>query len=504
MFQNYASLLPGGPASSLPSATTAISGGNKASNSYTIREADEEDGERAAYSVSRPSLSSGDGTGTNGETTAPCLNLSVLSADLPASTRLVAVRYFLDRPGYGLHNSAVRLWFDPPARARPQDVVDFLKEQQIALDGLLVEVYLDRFRSFMMLDACTAACIEWEFGDTSPSSPGMINVRLTDLGAADADADAAASAMMAESGGGTVGGNGAAAGGGFLPAPPSTLLATAPSTNGGGRPHEIANVSPLGLFAFSMTLGLECVTFLPVLVPGSMNGYFVLLFAPYAFFVSGLLQFVVGLFEVVRSNIYGATAFLGFGVFWMGNGLTAILQHYFAVAGTTALEMLAVTSPWFHVAKNVYLLAFSLMLLVQTFAMNRLSTILIALVSAKIFVSLFSPWSVGVLWTEFVLGLATSAFAFYVFAVEFTNQVYHREVLPVYKWSEHHSPGEAFGARGMAGTLQSKATKLRLAHFVSPRTLREAQAEKATAAVTFATAAAAAPVAGQEDREKAS
>jgi uncharacterized protein len=276
-------------------------------------------------------------------------------------------------------------------------------------------------------------------------------------------------------------------------------VAAAPTT------HELANVSPLGLFAFSMTLGLECVTFLPVLAPGSLNGYFVLLFAPCAFFVSGMLQFVVGLFEVVRSNIYGATAFLGFGAFWMANGLTAILQYYFAVDGTAALGMLAVTNPWFHVAKNVYILAFSLVLLVQTFAMNKLSSILMALVSVKIFVSLFSPWSVAVLWAEFVMGLVTSAFAFYVFGVEFTNQVYHREVLPVHKWSDQHSPSEAFGARGKAGTLQSKAAKLRRARFVSPRTLREAQASEATATTAVPSgAAAAAPSAGQEDREKRS
>lgn len=65
--------------------------------------------------------------------------------------RLVAVRYFLDRPGYGLHNSAVRMWFEPPKRCTPQQLHDFLKEQGIALDDLLVEVYLDKFQSFMLL-----------------------------------------------------------------------------------------------------------------------------------------------------------------------------------------------------------------------------------------------------------------------------------------------------------------------------------------------------------------
>jgi uncharacterized protein len=470
MFQNYSSYLPGGsPTRSSNGQDNKDAGGGSGEK---VRQADDdgEEVERVAYDSGPPSTSGKDGTAG--------MNRSVLSKELPNSTRLVAVRYFLDRPGYGLHNSAVRLWFNPPAQAQPQDVMDFLREQQIALDGLLVEVYLDRFQSFMMLEACSAACIEWEFGDTSPAKPGLVNVRLTDLGAA-LESEAAGAATL----------GGASTPAGFFPSQEKPSSAPPNGGGGGGRPLELANVSPLGLFAFSMTIGLECITFLFVLIPGSVSEYFVVVWAPYAFFVSGMLQFVVGLFETVRSNIYGATAFMAFGMFWMANGLTFILQNYFAVDGTLAQELLAEKSPWFSVVKNSYVLMFVLMLLVQTFAMNKLSTVLIALLSTKIFFSLFAPWSVGVLWVEFVLGWMTSFFAFYVFAVEFTNQVYHREVLPVYKWSEQNSPGEAFGARGKTGTLVSKATLLRQARFVSPRTLREAQAEATTTAVPSATTA---------------
>jgi hypothetical protein len=67
----------------------------------------------------------------------------------------VAVRYFLDRPCYGLHNSAVRLWFNPPGpRCTCQQVRTFLVEHQIVVPGLLVKVYLDQLSAFMMLDAC--------------------------------------------------------------------------------------------------------------------------------------------------------------------------------------------------------------------------------------------------------------------------------------------------------------------------------------------------------------
>jgi hypothetical protein len=43
--------------------------------------------------------------------------------------RLVVVRYYLDRPGYDLQNSAARLWFHPPVDVRPVDVKEFLENQ---------------------------------------------------------------------------------------------------------------------------------------------------------------------------------------------------------------------------------------------------------------------------------------------------------------------------------------------------------------------------------------
>jgi succinate-acetate transporter protein len=390
----------------------------------------------------------------------PPMNRSLISKDLPSATRLVAVRYFLDRSGYGLHNSAARLWFDVPARAQPHDVGDFLRDQQIALEGLLVEVYIDRFQSFMMLDACAAAGIEWDFGDTCPDNPGTINIRLTDLG------------------GGSGGGGGDA---------------RTPSPGMSGR-REIANATPMGLFAFSMTVGLECASFLIVLVPGSLSDYFVLVWTPSMLFVGGLLQFTAGLFELIRGNIYGGTAFLSFGGFWLSTGLNSILQLYFATDGTTAQELMADKSPWYSTVKNIYILAFVLVLLVQTFAMNKLSSGLIALLATKIFFGIFAPWSTGVFWVEFVLGWMLSIFGFYIFAVELTNQVYHRELLPEYKWSAEDSPGEVFGAQGKEGTLQSRAAQLRQARFVlSPRTLREAKAEIAPGLDSKAAATTAAP-----------
>ena len=49
----------------------------------------------------------------------------------------------------------------------------------------------------------------------------------------------------------------------------------------------------------------------------------------YAFFIGGLLQLLVGILEVFRNNVYGATAFMAFGSFWLANGIQMLIRAYF-------------------------------------------------------------------------------------------------------------------------------------------------------------------------------
>lgn len=379
--------------------------------------------------------------------------LSRVSEDeLSKSMRLVVVRYFLDRPGYGLDNSAMRLWFQPPVCAEPRDISKFLQEQKIALEGLLVEVYLDRFQSFMMLDACTAARIEWDFEDTTTQSPGILNIRLTDLAHAEYEETITEEQKRR-----------------LNPfAAPAEAIAR--SNTMPLQPHEFANVTPSGLFSFSIMVGLETAYLWIDLVPGSVSESFVLKWGPFMLFTGGLQQILVACFQVLRNNVYGATVFLAFGSFWFANGLITILGTY------TDIELDSVSDPWGNFFLTMIILAFCAALEIQTFAMNKLSTTLIGLLCGKVLFQAFVGWSVVAQWGQFAFGTVTCLFAFYMFLVELTNAIYHREVFPVHKWSEEKSPEEVFGASGRLGTLHSKATRLRQAQFYSPRTLREATA----------------------------
>ena len=367
--------------------------------------------------------------------------------------RLVVVRYFLDRPGYGLHNSACRFWWDAPAECTPLQVQEFLQLQGIALDGLLLEAFLDAFESFMMLEACQAAHVVWDFSQTSSQQPGILNIRLTDL--YEAQAQELEPIVTTECNKHQQH---------AVPAPtiPRANTAAAP-------PPSMANTIPAGLFSFSMMVGLETAALTGELITGSVQRSFVLSWGPYMFFVGGLLQIIVACFQVYRNNIYGTVAFLGFGSFWFANGLTSILQTYFLDTDVDNdddnVNLATLADPWGRFIRTFFVLAFSCSLLQQTFVMSRLSSTLIFLLCLKVGAAALGGWSRALQWCQFVFGWTTSAFAFYVFLVEFTNQVYHREVFKTYKWSEDNSPEEVFGASGKLDTLHSKAARLRQARY---------------------------------------
>ncbi|OJA10718.1 hypothetical protein AZE42_04271 [Rhizopogon vesiculosus] len=78
------------------------------------------------------------------------------------------------------------------------------------------------------------------------------------------------------------------------------------------RPTRIANPGALGLFSFASTtfiLSLYNVGARGVTAPNVVVGM--------ACFTGGLAQFLAGMWEFPRGNVFGATAFTSYGAFWM-------------------------------------------------------------------------------------------------------------------------------------------------------------------------------------------
>ena len=303
-------------------------------------------------------------------------------------------------------------------------VARFLEDQGIKDDksGIIVEIYLDKFGSYMLLEACEAANVCFDYSSASVDEPGILNLRLTDTSLEGNDGGKAQAAMP-----------------------------------------QKCNTSPVGLFAFSLTVALESADLLGKLVPNSVDPSFVLIWGPYGFWLSGLLQLIVGIFEVTRNNVYGATAFMAFGSFWLANGTKLIFTAYFPAS---IPDELLGPDPVGQFIRNFYIFAFVCVLFKQTLVMNKISTSLITLLCILLFSTSLAGWVVAFEWIQMISGWMTSVFAFYVFMAEFTNEVYQREVFSMHPWVVDSSE-EVFGAAGRGNSLRSKATKLRLARHSS-------------------------------------
>lgn len=152
--------------------------------------------------------------------------------------RLVVVKYFLDRPGYGLKNSSARLWKNSPQKCTAAHIKAFLLEQGIWEDDhILVEVYLDTYETYMVVEAMEQGGVVFDYSDTSCSKPGVLNIRLTDLHSGEGGAQ------------------------------PQQNVAVATS---------YCTLSPVGLFAFSMTVIFETADLYGELLPGSVSPSFIL------------------------------------------------------------------------------------------------------------------------------------------------------------------------------------------------------------------------------------
>jgi succinate-acetate transporter protein len=343
--------------------------------------------------------------------------------------RVVLVRYFLDRPGYDLSNSSSRLWVNPPIHTTPHDISRFLHEQGIKAfhdKKLLVELYLDHYEAFMLLEACAEHSVFFDFSAVTVAQAGVLNIRLTDL-----------NEIMAPT----------------KSDKPSSPTPSAPR----------CNTSPVGLFGFSMVVGLDSLNVLRKLLddPSVISASYLLVFSSYAFWM-GFLLLNVGLSEILRNNVYGATAFLAFGSVWLSNGTLFILTTYFPEQiPEVILSSVSENAPDTFL-RVILIMLFTCALFKQTFAMKKVTTAFISTLIVYLFFSSLVGWSDVFLWLKMIFGFILCAFAFFIFSAELTNEVYQRPVVNLYPWTPH-SAEEAFGAAGRANGLHAMAIDLRTA-----------------------------------------
>ncbi len=187
--------------------------------------------------------------------------------------------------------------------------------------------------------------------------------------------------------------------------------------------NEVADPTTLGLF------GLALVTMVAASSKLGLSSD-VAGIIPWAIFLGGIAQVIASIFDFKHNNLFGATAFAGYGLFWIAVSFTWMTKFgYFGEAMQSSLDM-----SQFGFALLGYVL-FSIILTVSTLRMNPTMFILLIFIDILLFALMINVFTGSSTW-GIIAGVAeacTSLLAFYVLAAKYLNTFFGKTVLPLGK-----------------------------------------------------------------------
>jgi len=177
--------------------------------------------------------------------------------------------------------------------------------------------------------------------------------------------------------------------------------------------HRVADPGPLGLAGFAMT------TFCLSSANANLwHGGGVAAAVSMAIFYGGIVQLLAGLFEFVRKNTFGATAFTSYGAFW--------LSFWYLVNHSPGVDTVA-----------IFLLGWAIFTVYMTIAATKTSsavlTVFVLLSLTFIFLTI-GAWGAGHADMTKIggwIGIATAIAAWYASAAGVINETHGKVVLPV-------------------------------------------------------------------------
>jgi uncharacterized protein len=189
----------------------------------------------------------------------------------------------------------------------------------------------------------------------------------------------------------------------------------------------IANPDPLGLFGFAFATFLGNAATLGFY--GATSGQ--LIFE--CMFLGGFVQLIAGLQDYKNRNLFGATAFTGFGFFWIVFGAVSWLGYMHLVGPADGA-----TIGWYHVLWAVFVFA----LVGTSFALTKLLTATVIFVDAGLVLIAVGAFSSSDAATK--LGAASlvisAVLALYIGLAQMWNITFGRTVLPLYPWKSLDRP----------------------------------------------------------------
>jgi succinate-acetate transporter protein len=192
--------------------------------------------------------------------------------------------------------------------------------------------------------------------------------------------------------------------------------------------HSVADPAPLGLAAFAMTTFALSVANANIWGPGADAALAL------ALVYGGFGQLLAGMWEFMRKNTFGATAFSSFGAFWIS---------YYVLAKFVLPGIPAATAPTtLPVVLGVFTLGWLIFTAYMTIASLRVSGavalvfVLLTVTFLLLTIGQFKGQGITPVPGTFIkiggyVGIATAAAAWYASFAGVTNETFKRTVLPV-------------------------------------------------------------------------
>lgn len=185
----------------------------------------------------------------------------------------------------------------------------------------------------------------------------------------------------------------------------------------------IADPGPLGLAGFAATT-----LFLSAANAGLLSASVTLGVLGLAFFYGGLAQLLAGLWEFVKGNTFGATAFVSFGAFWLS---------FWYLETHAADDLKGATLTQADHAVGTFLLVWTIftayMFIASLRTTGAIAAVFLFLAATFLFLCIGNyDGSVNTVKIGGYLGLITAALAFYGSFAGVTNSTFRKTVLPVF------------------------------------------------------------------------
>lgn len=184
---------------------------------------------------------------------------------------------------------------------------------------------------------------------------------------------------------------------------------------------EVADPTTLGLF------GLAIVTLVASSQKMELTSGLSLVL-PWAIFLGGIAQLIASLFDFKHNNLFGATAFSAYGLFWIGMAMSWLIK--LGCFGNTLAEAVDVKQLGFVFIGYMIL---TIVFTISGLKMSKAMFVLLLLIVVLFLGLALDSFGCGHVWHAVAAyaELAISLLTFYVLAAKYLNSFFGRNIIPV-------------------------------------------------------------------------